>query len=186
MRYIGDVHGKLASYKKIIAGCEESIQLGDFGVGFCDFKQEEIKHRFVRGNHDNPELCKKYANWIPDGTYENGMFVLGGGFSTDRAMRTPGIDWWADEELSYPQLMDMIVAYENLQPEVVCSHVCPTTIAMLAFNVDGKSRTQQAMDVMFKLHKPALWVFGHHHKSIDKKFMGTRFICLGELQFIDI
>ena len=34
---------------------------------------------------------------------------------------------------------------------------------------------------MFDLHKPAVWIFGHHHQTISFEFQGTIFQCLTEL-----
>ena len=48
------------------------------------------------------------------------------------------------------------------------------------------SRTRQALDAMFDIHKPDLWLFGHWHDSQDRNVMGTRFICLNELEYKDI
>lgn len=70
IRFIGDVHGNWKRYKKIINDCDTSIQVGDFGVGFISKITEQVHsnppydhmkrgdHRFIRGNHDNPNVCK--------------------------------------------------------------------------------------------------------------------------------
>ena len=61
MLIIGDVHGKINEYLQLIKNRKHSIQLGDFGVGFVDIPELPINHRFIRGNHDNPELlnCRR-------------------------------------------------------------------------------------------------------------------------------
>ena len=43
MRFIDDVHGKIDQYLKIIADCDESIQVGDMGVGFVCLNELEYK-----------------------------------------------------------------------------------------------------------------------------------------------
>ena len=48
------------------------------------------------------------------------------------------------------------------------------------------SRTRQALQAMWSAHSPELWIFGHWHKSFDHVLRGTRFICLAELEYIDI
>jgi UDP-2,3-diacylglucosamine pyrophosphatase LpxH len=49
-----------------------------------------------------------------------------------------------------------------------------------------KSKTRQALDRMFEIHKPKLWIHGHHHMNLMRDIEGTRFVCLDELSFIDI
>ena len=56
MRFIGDVHGKMGDYLHITDGCAESIQVGDFGAGFVPLPSLDLRHRFIRGNHDRRKL----------------------------------------------------------------------------------------------------------------------------------
>lgn len=100
MRFIGDTHAKFGSYQAIALGADASIQVGDFGAGFAEIPDLGPNHRFIRGNHDNPALCRAHPNWIPDGHSENGMFFMGGATSVDRHSRCEGVDYWADEEMS--------------------------------------------------------------------------------------
>lgn len=205
MRYIGDVHGKYKQYKRIISNCPESIQVGDMGVGFFHERDSDYplqnppydhmtrgNHRFIRGNHDNPEVCRKHTQWIYDGMTEigqNRMFV-GGALSIDKQWRVEGASWWADEELSISDLNVMISRYESFKPRTMITHDCPEYIARYLFNENGKfefpSRTRQAFGTMLELHRPEYWIFGHWHTSKNEVIDGCRFICLAELEFIDI
>jgi predicted phosphodiesterase len=45
-----------------------------------------------------------------------------------------------------------------------------------------KTATSSLAQQMYTIHKPDLWIFGHHHKSFDETIGGTRFICLNELE----
>lgn len=45
IRFIGDVHCKWSKYEKLIKGCDRSVQVGDFGVGFIDPKTEKPYRR---------------------------------------------------------------------------------------------------------------------------------------------
>lgn len=206
IRLIGDVHGYYQRYKKIIKQVDNSIQLGDMGVGFKALRQGEVKylknppfdamskgnHLFIRGNHDNPEVCKKHKYWIPDGTYlYDKIFCVGGAKSIDRVFRTEGWDWWPEEELSYEELDKIIQKYIEIKPDYVVSHECPNSIAneiLQAFNrskIEDGSRTRQALEVMFYHHKPKRWWFGHWHESLEFKSGGTQFRCLNELEYED-
>jgi len=212
VRFIGDVHGKFEPYKKLIKDVEHSRQVGDFGVGFFRWDYHEAKkiastnppydaimkgdHKFIRGNHDNPHVCQQQSYWIPDGTIEviNGTKIMyvGGGISIDRDWRTEGYDYWADEELSYHKLQEIITLYEVEKPDVMVSHEIPEEMAKVIEVLSGRrkldidSRTRQAFDGMLYLHQPKLWIHGHWHYSYSHEYKGTMFRGLGELEFIDI
>ncbi|PWJ12118.1 hypothetical protein [Jannaschia seohaensis] len=103
MRIIGDIHGRRDLYARALAGAKESVQIGDFGMGFIP--EEDLAtwpggpgHKFFRGNHDDPALCRAHPAHLESGPYGN-LFVVGGGWSIDREYRTPGVTWWPDEEL---------------------------------------------------------------------------------------
>jgi len=119
------------------------------------------------------------------------MFV-GGGLSVDRRMRTEGFDWWPDEELSIAALNALVNRYVDALPHTMVTHDCPESVAdaMMARHNLSKftdpSRTRQAFQSMFELHRPRLWIFGHWHHSFDGVIDGTRFICLAELEARDI
>ena len=73
--FIGDVHGKFGPYKRICKEYRDTIQVGDMGVGFIDrytnrsysnpphYAMKAGNHRFIRGNHDNPGVCRKHSQW---------------------------------------------------------------------------------------------------------------------------
>lgn len=207
VRIIGDVHGKFAPYKSIIKDVPFSIQVGDMGVGFRGYRHGEPKwlanpphdamsagrHLFIRGNHDNPEVCKRQEFYIPDGEYlDNKIFCCGGAVSIDKAYRTEGWDWWPDEELSTAELYAIVDRYVELKPEIVITHECPESVAtelMAAFNkvkVGDGSRTRQAFEVMLHHHQPKQWFFGHWHHSIEFQRGRTTFRCLNELEYADV
>lgn len=207
MRFIGDVHGKFKSYKKVIRDVPISIQVGDMGVGFKKYRADREliwdtnppydamkkgDHRFIRGNHDNPGVCKQQELWIPDGELvHNKIFCLGGALSVDRAYRTEGIDYWSNEELSHQELNTLVDKYESIKPEYVVTHDCPDSIAneiMMAYRKDKSepSITRQALESMFYIHQPKYWIFGHWHHSMQFSRSGTNFICLAELEYIDL
>lgn len=199
---IGDVHGKWTEYTDLLVKYEpeSSLQLGDFGLGFRQ-TQQELDHlfyvmknwgdnnRFIRGNHDDPAMCRKNPFWVGDGKASIGerIFYLGGALSIDQIFRTQGVDWWEDEELSYDALFQAIEVYEAVKPRIVFTHDCPDSVAMRLFpwaqnKNEYASRTRQALDSMFAIHKPDVWMFGHWHQHIDAVVEDTRFICLNELQ----
>jgi predicted phosphodiesterase len=207
IRLVGDVHGKYEQYKRIIADAPASIQVGDMGVGFRhnqgyragEFFENPphyamVKHdaRFIRGNHDNPGVCRDQSQWIKDGTVEGDTMFIGGALSVDQEYRVENYSWWADEELSTAELYDLTDKYLALRPRVMITHDCPVEVAGAVLTESGRqswgkldARTAQAFQSMWSAHSPELWVFGHYHSSFDHVLRGTRFVCLNELEYRD-
>lgn len=204
IRAIGDVHGKYNRYHKIISKVDHSIALGDIGYGFKHRVNEwyypnpsydkMVKHNayFIRGNHDNPLVCRNQRMFIPDGTMHHNIFCLGGAVSIDKAYRMEGYDWWPDEELSNDELADVIDRYEQIKPDVIFAHEVPEFHADYICRRRGfakkeyPSRTRRALEVMFNIHRPSLYVHGHWHYSYRVNVLGTEFIGLNELEYIDL
>lgn len=201
LRFIGDIHGDLLAWRSRLDGCDKSIQVGDFGMGFIDETQPALagvdwtRHRFIRGNHDDPARCAQHPGWIPDGHFDEGLgiFFCGGAWSIDREWRTPGVSWWPDEEVSDLAFRRIIEDYARIRPRIVVTHDIPFFVADDLYTghrkIQGpirKTRTAMALYEMFKTHQPALWVFGHWHIHRRKTLFGTRFICCEINQSVDI
>lgn len=203
-RLIGDKHGLWNDYQLVIQGVDRSIQLGDFGIGFAgDYWHDRVNdtigntgHRFIRGNHDDPKKCKEMLSWIPDGTIENDVMMIGGAWSIDADYRSPGIDWWRDEELSESELAALHDVYTTVRPRVMLTHDCPTLAAYYMFIRAGLrtyggrtltlTRTGEAFQKMFEAHQPEYWYFGHWHHTKRMQIDKTVFQCLGELDYMDV
>ena len=212
IHFIGDVHRMTDSYQKLLRQKfvgERTFQLGDMGVGFAtergrpgspngglhvDIMNSGI-HKWIRGNHDNPEVARRLTDRGYAGDYgydpETKLFWVGGGYSIDRAYRTPGKTWWAEEELSYLELQRAIELYIEKKPDIVATHEAPSKAAKyLLYQLPGfrpdklessMSRTSEALQVMLDSHEPVEWVFGHYH--VSKSFMlgRTKFSCVNQL-----
>jgi predicted phosphodiesterase len=213
LRVIGDVHGYWNRYRDVIyrdmvdQNIENSIQVGDLGMGFTshsewapdsaaafDKRFSKGNHRFIRGNHDNPTEVKKSKHYIPDGFTEttdlgNKIMYIGGAWSIDWEYRTMDVDWWVDEELSIQELNFFIEEYKDLKPDVMITHTAPLGIPAGPMGIrlwGSGARTEHAFQEMIEIHRPKLWIFGHWHKNFDQTIDGTRFICLNELDYIDL
>lgn len=200
MRFIGDIHGNLISYLFLRGDAKESIQVGDFGIGFI--KDRELKqflegnddehHRFIRGNHDNLNGCIDIPCYIEDGRIETindkKVMFIGGASSIDRASRVEGINWWADEELSYEEFQYLVDEYKKEKPDVLITHECPRQVRSEFFQPRDviSSRTSNAFGLMWEMHKPSLWVFGHWHLPLDEVLGPTRFVCVDKDSAVDI
>lgn len=109
---LGDIHGDFGFYFQWLSQKDPNditIQLGDLGLGFYDKYDKQYEEgikkypnaRFLRGNHDSPEVCKKQDAYLGDfGVFKDKIFFISGAWSIDYDCRTPGKDWWRDEEIS--------------------------------------------------------------------------------------
>lgn len=202
MRFIGDVHGHTDRLQILLQDGKPSFQIGDMGLGFV--KVPTFKNlSFIRGNHDDPALCKTHPNYAGEFGFKDGLFFCGGAFSIDYAWRqeamrrNPHITpvWWEDEELNVAQLGQALALYERVKPLVVATHEAPTSakIKLLTELAIGfrpeklvPSRTDKAFQQMLKIHRPQYWLFGHYHIQRTWEDEGTLFSCLDELRTMEL
>jgi hypothetical protein len=190
MIFIGDVHAEFAAYAELIRwiGDYPSIQLGDMGIGFAPSAQLVIPshHRFIRGNHDDPQMCSKMPNYLGDFGYlpEHKIFFVSGAWSPDMYVRTEDVNWWPDEELDKASRRCALAQYKKVKPRIVVSHDCPLSVLHKMYDRRQVelSATAQLLDDMFEYHKPEAWVFAHHHRSMCFAVAGTSFYCLRILE----
>lgn len=204
MRLIGDIHGQFTDYVSIAVSApfEKSVQIGDFGYGFFSkytteklntFQLEYPDAKFIRGNHDHPKLASKSGNFIKDGFFDedNSIMYVGGAQSYDRAIRTSGINWWPDEELSMAEYYELFDSYIKNKPKIMVTHDAPEMITYKMFLAErggtiDPSRTGQVFQQMWERHQPEYWFFGHWHITKRYEENGTIFQCIGELDYIDL
>jgi hypothetical protein len=213
MRIIGDVHGKVDEYVNIANCSDVSVQLGDMSYDYSRMiRVDSNKHKFLGGNHEDYNKYHKQphslGNWglVNDEVtlpFDNKVFFVRGGFSPnvhsliDEYVLTGKQKWFYDEELKETVLDNAIYNYSIVLPDIVLSHDCPIDVKNTFFdlpeimkkfewNKNHHSRTQNALQCMFNIHKPKLWLFGHWHRSYDMIIDGTRFICLDKLKYKDI
>jgi len=203
--FIGDVHGKTKQLGELLSKLDKTqvaFQVGDMGLGFRDVSLDEYdpgEFRFIRGNHDSPEACRKHPNYAGDYGYLEHLelFFIGGVYFIDGPpYRTPGVSWWEDEQLSYDDLITAQRLYLKVKPRIVVTHEAPTLAAeellrpMLIRSNNGyydakmecgTSRTSRFLQTMQTLHHPEHWYFGHYHVDREFKLLGTTFHCLAEL-----
>lgn len=209
IHFVGDVHGKTDQYQKKLRQKflgQNTFQVGDMGIGFPGTPglHKDIMgdtHKWIRGNHDDPDKCAQLTDRGYLGNFgyikEFDLFYVGGAFSIDHMWRVPGKSWWAGEENSYPELAEAINLYERVKPKYVFSHDTVSSAATWLLTaiaggfrsekmLSADSRTAVALEQMFQIHQPKEWIFGHYH--IDKSFnwKGTKFTCLNELNVYTI
>ncbi len=155
-------------------------------------------HKFFGGNHDDYSKIKDCPNNLGDFGlgYQDGkqFFFIRGADSIDKAYRIEGVSWWRNEELNYREAEECLDLYEELakpvfhnysapnpETDIILSHDCPHFLANGLWGYSA-SFTRKLLDGIWEIRKPKLWVFGHHHKSIDMVVDGCRFVCLNELE----
>lgn len=193
---IGDVHGYHDSYLNIACCKPATVQVGDFGFDYaCMSGMDYDAHKIIGGNHDNYDVIGDCPNYLGDfGTAVVGgvkFFFVRGEESVDAHVRTENINWWRQEELDMSTAYRAIEAYSVAKPDIVITHGCPAELLPFFATNPAKvnktpSRTAQLLDSMFAVHKPELWVFGHHHATRNMKVGKTTFQCLNELDTMEI
>lgn len=193
MLVIGDVHGKIDAYNAIVKDCgTKTVQIGDFGFQkHHDWHLKNLNsttHKVLFGNHDfYPYLHKPHCLTSSFMKHPNlSLLFIRGAYSIDKHLRTEGIDWFDNEEISYSDFDLLLQLIEVWKPQVIVSHDCPKIVYEMFFDIHDKSRTNQGLQACFEVHQPELWIFGHHHKSKDEFINGTRFVCLRELEIFDL
>ena len=155
---LGDLHGEFEAICRFVQDNDITntllIQVGDFGVGFGDFRNtmirlnnlnKTLKERdctvvAIRGNHDDPSWFNvsydfSHLLFVPDYTViktQNRTFLfVGGAVSIDRKMRI-GCDknsayktYWSDEAFVYKdEVLDEILK-SDFDIDTVVTHSSP-------------------------------------------------------------
>ena len=201
MRIIGDVHGNTTELLHLLEQtASPCVQVGDYSTKPEDWVTlNDLCDLFVvPGNHDHLESCsddvltKGFGILPPKSTgfKHHSVMWIRGAESVDRAIRkSKGLYHSDSEELTYGQLMHAQETYAHIKPDVMITHDSPAFIAQEITGNAIKSRTQQFLQVLYEIHQPQFWFFGHHH--VDKRFyvdgeMTTDFYALGELSYVDL
>ena len=204
---VGDVHGKFDKLTELFNAKQKPkiplcIVLGDVGIGFHSvpfpekLDPETNRIKFIRGNHDNPEICNNHLNYLGNYGYFDNMdlFFISGAASIDKHHRTENVDWWAKEEIGWEESSLLLSLYERSKPSLVISHDCPGFLLkkMFPFRKHEEiynstfSYTNRLLDELYLIHKPKYWIFSHYHSSFKYIEGSTTFKCLNELEFFKL
>jgi len=232
MVIIGDLHGGYPEilYKVKKLGLEKTsfIQVGDWGLGFqhkdLDIKALSQIDKFLkakenylyilRGNHDNKwfwdhrdtfnfQCIKLVQDYEVLEIERQKVFFIGGGISIDRLSRTPGKDYWTDEEIKFDEALLKSVC--TLDINIVISHVAPKETWPYTYNpivlnfiakemAAGKDlatdlkNERQIMSQIYSYLKAAgckQWYYGHYHESHMEERDGLIFRCVAIQEMYD-
>jgi len=201
---IGDIHGRIDEYLKLLASLppgSRSIALGDMYIGRPGVHLPELppEHKFLRGNHDDPALCRAHPNFLGDYGYmsDDDLFFVSGALTASWRVLGNSKYWYADEEMSDSVLNEAIGLYKETRPKLVISHTAPSKGAkeilkdlngsyFLNKHGDVESRTSRALQEMFEAHRPSAWYFGHFHLNREFLIGETQFRCLAEMAAFEV
>ena len=207
---VGDIHGDFGGFNAWLDRVRPDIviQCGDFGFwpGHDKFELSRIKPHgakiyWLDGNHENHEAlnliqakgehCHAPIEMEPDIFYmprgstmrllgQNCLF-MGGATSIDRNIRTPGYDWFAEENIRQID-MDLLPLHEKI--DTVFSHTFPRFLFQymsnfLRFNLPCVS--QDALRIIFGHFQPKRWYFAHFHHAVNGTDAGCEWTCLNML-----
>lgn len=188
MKFLGDIHGNYSLAFKLANSFpnEEVIQIGDFGFGFQNFPAFPTNLKFIRGNHDSPNLCRTHPNYLGEyGRYKQ-IFFVSGADSVDKNMRIEGKSWWRDEELSYSQAESCLSLWKRSKSPILVAHDAPQFIVEGYFLIYDRCLTRNLLQEMIKARKPEVMIFGHHHRSFRINYEGVRYFGLNCEEVLDI
>lgn len=199
---IGDSHGLDDAYIRLTKLHQYTLQIGDFGFNYdCLNKVDSNFHKIIGGNHENwdnivkvPHYLGRYGSSILNGTP---FFFVSGGYSIDWKERTSGVDFFPNEELSIREATQCCCLYEEMKPDIVISHEGPykvvdkmmpdrTVLQNWGYPDSWHSQTSELLQTLLDIHKPKLWIYGHHHRRATRQVGRTTFRCVYELEAYEV
>lgn len=177
--------GSNTIYKKKENDCLSKIKTGKTKIFFIDGNHED--HNSLNKYQDgkinelkkNIFFCSRGSSLVlPDGRR---ILFIGGAKSIDKNMRTPGVDWFAEETISnsdFKKCMD----YDRI--DIVISHTCPEYFApdLITGNMSKiYDPSCLALNEILNKYKPPRWFFGHFHLYINKIYNNCNWTCLNYL-----
>ena len=107
---------------------------------------------------------------------------MGGANSIDKEYRTPGFDWFPEEEITQADLDNC--PDENTKIDIVISHTVPNSIFNRMNLLRERESSTFALELIHKTYRPELWYFGHFHQYYEMYSDTTKFIGLDKINGI--
>ena len=161
----------------------KGLKTGSSVVRWCDGNHEDHEDldAFDRGRRESV-WCYDNVVYQPRGSVhrlKDGRRVLffGGAESVDRAMRTPGFDWFHRE---IPNDEEYERAMTQPKVDIVISHTCPSTTFPSRYATAQKTGdiTCQMLSSLVAKHKPTHLYHGHWHSADSQVSGDTKIISL--------
>ena len=181
---VGDVHMHFKGLAYIVRTHSPDVilQCGDFGywpkdnnynIDYC--KNGQTKIYFCDGNHEDHESLRSLTNneihpnifYQPRGSIlklgDYNILFMGGAHSVDKAQRTPGYDWFPEENISERDLYNI----PDDRIDVFISHTSPVEFDFEKYSITEKKNdgNRKYLSCILDTYKPKLWYFGHWHTN---------------------
>lgn len=153
---------------------------------------------FIDGNHENFPLLRSYPETElyggPVGVLRPSVLHLkrrghvyniaskkvwcfGGGYSIDKADRTPGYSWWSEEEADNKEIAYAQETLENCgDVDFALTHDAPLSLLHEIYKGNLiRTRTAQFLDLACDLINTRTWYFAHHHIDASYHHRGKYF-----------
>ena len=140
---------------------------------------------FVDANHENHTMLTEYSveEWcggtihrirpnlihLMRGQYYTidgkTFLTMGGAVSTDRALRTENVDWWAAEIPNAEEIATLRQTMEehNYTVDYIITHCAPTTVLPALNPYFEQDEMTQLLDEVYYSMDFKYWYFGHYH-----------------------
>jgi hypothetical protein len=198
--FLGDIHGEWDAANETIRKARfkypdisHIIQVGDCGDGWAgpDFRwpvehADDLPIHWCDGNHENFDLIdaaifNNRLTYQPRGSIIEidgfRIMFMGGATSIDKDYRTPYIDWWPQEDITYGQIA---VALQQQGPiDLIVSHERPESIPIppgMRYIDIGKANCA-CLEALLQHFKPNWWAYGHYHRPNHGRITGTEYVC---------
>jgi len=184
---VGDLHGDWTALNRLIVRRRPDLvlQCGDFGWWpNPDNPAKALEHikpvncqgiYWCDGNHERHPSLLQDGQIHPLGnrvyfcsrgstlTLPDGRIVLfaGGASSRDQFIRTPGHDWFPEENISQADL-DRMLQHDRV--DIVVSHTCPAGFDIRMKGGRDSDANRTALQIVLEQYEPELWFFGHWHR----------------------
>lgn len=155
------------------------IKPGNAKIYWCDGNHESYLHlqQYQNGKthqmYKNVYYCSRgsVVN-LPD---DRRVLFMGGASSVDKNKRTPGLDWFPEENISQIDL-DRALNIPRADIDIVVSHTCPDLFFTDQERVEKENDgNRKALNEILMKHRPNLWLFGHWHREISGMYEGPDF-----------
>lgn len=115
----------------------------------------------------NIRWARRGHRWTWGGT---DFMALGGAYSIDKAFRSEGSSWWADELITDNQ-EDFAKRPGNV--DILLTHDCSTAYPIPMARIYESHNNQQRLDRVAEAVRPKVWFHGHMHRHVSYQFMDT-------------
>ncbi len=196
--FLGDIHGDFEDLEVWDGKVDHIVQVGDFGYwpnfhGWNPPRMVHTKVSFIDGNHENHDelqaLPSPSGEFVERGIAHNvfyqprgsiltiektNILCVGGAFSIDKNARTPGFDWFPQEEFTASNLEDAVKNAYNAGVDFVVSHDAPEGFGAIhgSHHNLGEGVTRMGLQALLGVlsPRPTHWFFGHHHRLADGQY----------------